>query len=285
MRYSCRKCDFVGAVCTKTVRYGHFYRTSDRTWVQRFRCNTCRTYFSTATYHPYFRQKKRHKNRMLRELLSSSVSQRRAARILRINKVTVERKFRFLALEAEFFLRKRNLLQPKAKVIEFDDMETSEHSKYKPLSITLAVESETRRILGVEVSQMATKVNSPRAKRYLPRPDTRREGRLTLLKRIKDLVEEDCVIKSDSNPYYARDVREVFPHARHIQYEGKRGASTGQGELKKLRFDPIFSLNHTCAKIRADVNRLFRRTWCTTKRADQLYAHLVLYADYHNAHL
>jgi hypothetical protein len=37
--------------------------------------------------------------------------------------------------------------------------------------------------------------------------------------------------------------------------------------------------------IRANVNRMFRRTWCTTKRRDRLEAHLVLYADYHNEQL
>jgi hypothetical protein len=33
------------------------------------------------------------------------------------------------------------------------------------------------------------------------------------------------------------------------------------------------------------VNRLFSKTWCTTKKADRLYAHLVLYAAFHNAEL
>lgn len=37
--------------------------------------------------------------------------------------------------------------------------------------------------------------------------------------------------------------------------------------------------------LRANVNRLFRKTWCTTKRADRLYAHLILYAHFHNTML
>ena len=59
----------------------------------------------------------------------------------------------------------------------------------------------------------------------------------------------------------------------------------GQGELKKIGFDPLFDLNHTAAMIRANINRLFRRTWCTTKRADRLEAHLELYVQYHNREL
>jgi len=34
--------------------------------------------------------------------------------------------------------------------------------------------------------------------------------------------------------------------------------------------------------LRANVNRLIRRTWCTTKRIDRLVDHLTIYADYHN---
>ena len=44
---------------------------------------------------------------------------------------------------------------------------------------------------------------------------------------------------------------------------------TGQGELRDKRFDPMFALNHTCAMLRANINRLFRRTWCTSKRIDR----------------
>lgn len=36
---------------------------------------------------------------------------------------------------------------PVAKEIEFDDLETLEHTKRKPLLVTLAVEYKTRRIL------------------------------------------------------------------------------------------------------------------------------------------
>ncbi|MGZ3702815.1 MAG: hypothetical protein ACXWSD_13580, partial [Bdellovibrionota bacterium] len=92
---------------------------------------------------------------MLRKLLCSGVSQRRCAKILSLNRKTVVEKFLFMAIHAEFFLRRFNLLQEPAHTIEFDDLETFEHTKLKPLSITLAVESGTRRILGVEVSRMA----------------------------------------------------------------------------------------------------------------------------------
>ncbi|MGE3262459.1 MAG: hypothetical protein AB7K68_11820 [Bacteriovoracia bacterium] len=189
-------------------------------------------------------------------------------------------------MKSEFLLMSNNY-EKKAAEIEFDDLETFEHTKCKPLSITLAVESGTRRILGLEVSVMPAKgLLTRKAKvKYGYRPDFRREGRRKLFQKILPFVEEDAIIKSDSNPHYPKDVKKFFPKARHVTFKGKRGANTGQGELKKVVFDPLFSLNHTCAMFRANVNRLIRKTWCTTKQADRLYAHLVIYAHFHNENL
>jgi hypothetical protein len=194
---------------------------------------------------------------------------------------------RIESARARLQFTKANEDAPKAKIIEFDDLETFEHTKCKPLSVTLAVEYKTRRILSLEVSRMSSngKLAAKSRALYGKRKDERRIGRKRLLTSLKGLVAEDALIKSDQNPYYARDVKRYFPKATHQRFKGRRGSSTGQGELKKGKFDPLFSLNHTCAMLRANVNRLFRKTWCTTKRADRLYAHLILYAHFHNTML
>jgi hypothetical protein len=186
-----------------------------------------------------------------------------------------------------FSFRTENLKNQPARFVEFDDLETFEHSKYKPLSITLAVESGTRRILGLEVSTMPAKGHlAVRARaRYGHRQDARPMAREILFTSIKDLLNAEPILKSDCNPHYPNDVARFLPSASHQLYQGKRGSQSGQGELKKVRFDPLFSLNHTCAMFRANVNRLFRKTWCTTKRPDRLWAHLILYANYHNKNL
>ncbi|MGZ3694451.1 MAG: hypothetical protein ACXWQO_09720 [Bdellovibrionota bacterium] len=191
-----------------------------------------------------------------------------------------------MSLKSEYLLHRGNKEKPKAREIEFDDLETFEHTKCKPLSVTIAVESKTRRILGLEVSSMPAKGRLvEKARRYGYRPDQRKFGRRRLFRKIQPLIEENALIKSDNNPHYPRDVRRNFPLAKHLTFAGKRGASTGQGELKKVGFDPLFSLNHTCAMMRANVNRLIRKTWCTTKSADKLYAHLMIYAQFHNESL
>ncbi len=284
MRPRCLKCRFENRDGSKVHRLGSYYRTSDSKRVQRFLCFHCNHSFSTATFQICYRQKKRNKNEQLKKLLSSGVSLRRASLILNIHRITTTRKFLFLGLKSEFLFRTQNYRKKRASFFQFDDLETFESTKCKPLSVTLAVEQGTRRILGIEVSQMSAKgrlVHQALA-RYGHRKDHRREGRRRLFRQLKDLVEEEAVIQSDSNPYYQKDVEKYFPKAKYIQFKGKRGASTGQGELKKVHYDPIFSLNHTCAMLRANINRLFRKTWCTTKKKERLHAHLMIYAQFHN---
>src|ERR1700741_947540 len=77
------------------VSFGSYHRTSDSKDVQRFRCLSCKKTFSSATKDPCFGQKKRQKNKLLSEYLASGVSQRRAAKLLRISRTTVARRLIF----------------------------------------------------------------------------------------------------------------------------------------------------------------------------------------------
>ena len=271
----------------RIIRKGSYYRTSDGQSVSRFWCKTCQTSFSNSTGKSCYRQKKRHKNETIRRLLSGGMSQREIARVLKLNRKTIVRKFIFIANLEEQRLREYNLSQPRAFEVEFDDLETFEHSKCKPLSVTLMVECKTRRILDFEVSQMPAKgrLTHIARKKYGHRKDERRKGRQALFKRVEDLVSPTMLIRSDSNPFYASDVKKYFPLAKYETILGARGAITGQGELKKIPWDPLFSLNHTCAMLRANINRLFRRTWCTTKLKERLSAHIAIYAMSHNQRL
>lgn len=192
-----------------------------------------------------------------------------------------------MGLLAKSLLKSFNRRRPKAGCIEFDDMESFEHTKLKPLSITLAVEQGTRRILGFAVARMPAKglIAEKSREKYGFRADERDKARETLFQELQDLVHEDAVIKSDQNPHYPKDVSRHFPKATHETFKGREPKHYGQGELKKGGFDPLFSLNHTCAKIRADVNRLFRKTWCTTKVPEMLHLHLCIQALFHNMYL
>jgi hypothetical protein len=176
----------------------------------------------------------------------------------------------------------------KAKNIEFDELETFEHTKCKPLSVPIVVESKTRRILSFDVVPMPAK--GPLAEiargKYGLRSDGRREGRKFVFNTSAFLVAEDAVVKMDKNPFYKSEIlRELSLKLRIETYKGRKSAATGQGELKKIKFDPLFSINHTCAMMRANINRLFRKTWCTTKKLESLFLHIAIYAYFHNQRL
>jgi hypothetical protein len=255
--------------------------------VQRYICGICKRRPSDAVVQDCYRQKKRLQNSVITALLAHEMSQREVARTLKINFKTVVRKFRYQAFGAQCLFHWENTHGPKAETVEFDDLETFEHSKHKPLSVTIAVEAGSRRILALEVSEMpsrGTLAKKARAK-YGKREDRRQEMRKVLFERLQKLVVPYAEIRSDSNPSYPSLVKRYFPNATHVKFMGRKGCVTGQGELKQGRFDPLFSINHTCAMFRANVNRLIRKTWCTTKSLERLRAHLMLYAHEHNRRL
>lgn len=268
------------------IRKGYFFRKSDGQWIPRYFCPRCRHFFSSASSQACSGQKKRHLNSRLSLLLTSGVSQRRASLLLRVNRKTVVRKFRFLAEQAR--LKQSGWLKELARtpvsVIQFDDLETSEHTKCKPLSVALAVEPRSRKILGFQVSPMPAKGHLARIafRKYGFRPDERAQGWNALFESLKPLTTPDAQWLSDENPHYPPSLKRHHPQASHVTFKSRRGCIAGQGELKKIGFDPLFSLNHTCAMLRANLNRLFRRTWCTTKTKSGLIDHLCLYVWYHN---
>ena len=210
---------------------------------------------------------------------------RRAARLLGIHRITVARKLRFLANQARLSQKKylEQLRAQPVKKLQFDDMETFEHTKLKPLSITLAVTME-RKILGFEVSQMPAKglLAAKSFEKYGRRADKRPFGMAKLFGSLKEVVHPEAEFQSDQNPHYPPVLNRYFPKGKHVTTPGQRGCIVGQGELKKVRWDPLFALNHTAAMFRANVNRLVRKTWCTTKLPSALADHLSLYVQYHN---
>jgi hypothetical protein len=217
------------------------------------------------------------------------MTQRRAAIILGINRKTVVRKFRFLAKlsrrDHEAWLKELSS-DPKftRMEIQFDDLETSEHSKCKPISVAIAVDPKTRKILSYQTSPMPAKglLKKKALKKYGKRKDRRREGWNQMMKDLQGVVHPSATFTSDENPHYPSILKRHFPSAVHKRFKGRRGCVTGQGELKSGGYDPLFSLNHTCAMLRAHISRLFRRTWNTTKNIQGLKDHLAIYVRFHN---
>lgn len=270
----------------KIKKDGFYFRKNDSRKVQRFKCLSCGKKFSRSTSQLEYYQKKRRVNHLLFKLLVSGVSQRRAALVLRINKNTVTRKFYYLA--KKYSLKNRVWLQQiKDRSIfnvQVDDLITTEHTKLKPLTVCCAVNPQTREILGAKVGRipafglLAEKSRKKYGKRENEHPKVLKE----LFCEISEKLSQNTLIQSDDHKLYPHIFKLYLPHAQHQTYRGERSCVSGQGELKRVYYDPLFAINHTYAMLRANINRLVRRTWCTTKIKENLQRHLEMYIWYHN---
>jgi len=267
------------------IRDGSFRRKEDSKYIQRFRCKTCRTRFSNATFSATYCQKRRRINFPLLKLLASGVSMRRSAHFLGVDKKTVERKLPYLALRCRKINQKK-LEQFKGRIhnMQLDDLITKENSKLKPLSVTVAVDEDRRRILALEVSQIPAfgHLSKLAVKKYGHRNDEHFNGLTRVFQIISPIVSAEVVVKSDEHQRYPGFVSAYLPKAKHLTFKSERACIAGQGELKKVHFDPLFIVNHTCAILRANVNRLIRKTWCTTKDPERLKDHLDIFMYFYN---
>jgi hypothetical protein len=210
-------------------------------------------------------------------------SLRGIARTLGLSRTTVARKFVFLGINAERELEEMNQNLPKVAQVQFDEQETAESTKLKPLSILMVTEKYSHRILGFEISEIpASGRNAEKSrKKYGRRPDRRSAGRRKLFSQLKPFIEEQAIVESDDHPHYPSEIKIVFPQATHRTHKARPARDHGFDELKKGK-DPLFSINHVLAKQRARMSRLARKSWCISKRKERLRLHLAIFAVNHN---
>lgn len=267
------------------IKAGFFYRRDDSRYIQRFQCKHCHKKFSYSTFSSAYKQKKRRINHPIRCNLSSSMTMRRIAKVLQISRTTMDRKLIYLAKVAREKQKELiDSLTGKIERLQFDDLITVEHTKLKPLTVTLAVDEDKRTILGAEVGAIPAfgNLSKQSLKKYGKRKNEHQKTIQRLFDQIQKTVTKDAHVKSDKHKRYFDQVKRYFPAATHTTYEGGRSCIAGQGELKKKHFDPLFTLNHSCAMLRANINRLVRKTWCTTKNPLRLKDHLDIFIEFHN---
>ena len=284
---ACPKCDLE----TSVIKAGYYRRSSDSRLIQRYRCRYCKKGFSEQTGRLDYRYRRRDLDQQIFRGLCTGVSERGLAFLLGTKPETIARRIgRFGRLCAANLTQLRSRLS--CDEVMFDEMESFEHTKCKPLTMPLVVEKKTRRILCVAVEQIAAKGHLAEIsrKKYGPRPCKRHLALAKVFKELKECLAPGAILHSDESPHYPLRVARYFPpqnskKVEHVRSLGRRGCVVGQGELKAGGFDPLFSLNHTCAMYRDRLKRLSRRTWCTTKRPDILLHLMNIYAWFHNLRL
>jgi IS1 family transposase len=211
------------------------------------------------------------------------MSQRATALILGVKQKAIAIRLKRFAMVARKHITKTREQEDFNEVF-FDEMETFEHTKCKPVTIPLAVNPANRKILALGVGSIPAKGHLVEIamKKYGPRQCQRKEKLSEMLSSIASISDKKIKFTTDESPFYPKLIKEIFPDATHESFKGRRGCVVGQGELKAGGHDPLFALNHTCAMLRDNVKRLARRTWCTTKKIYMLENILYIYAMFHN---
>ncbi len=286
MRPTCPNTDCSFYNCREKVHGdGVYFRKNDSRFVRRFKCTSCGKKFSQVTGTLECGQKKRRVNFPLKKLLISGVSMRRCALVLNINRITVERKLAYLAKKAN--LSQAKFLESIRSTVthaQFDDLITVEHTKLKPLTVTIAVDAKARSILAASVARIGAfgHLAELSRRKYGRRKNCHKVAIEAVFRRMAPTLAPKALLRSDEHNFYPEFVEKFTPSARHERFKGERGAVAGQGELKKVFRDPLFAINHTCAMLRANINRLIRKTWCTTKDPQKLQMHIDIFVDYYN---
>lgn len=279
------KCPRCAASRSDWVRDGFYSRADDSKFIQRWQCKKCGKKFSSATFKPTYRQKKRRINATVRFCLASNMCQRDIAELVGVDVKTIAAR---LIWQARLSRAKNNryidaLIKQHGpiKCVQFDDLLTFEHTNCKPLTVPIAIIDGMRVPLGFGVASIPANgaLAAISRKRYGKRPDNSRATREGLFEQLKLILPPDVHFKTDGHDHYRTLIKKHFPNATHAVFKSEKGCVVGQGELKKKRFDPLFSVNHSFATLRAKVNRLNRRTWCTTKLPARLADHIDIFID------
>ena len=282
MNPSCPRC---GAGCS--VKHGRYHRYDDAQSIQRYRCGECLKCYSSATGTATYRQKRRRLNHLIEWDIVSSTSQRRIAKKLRCDRKTVARKIVFLAQQARNKIAAHLAAHGPFTDVQADELITFEHSRLKPLSVAVVCCAKTRTVIGYGVAQIPASglIAKQSRKKYGRRVDRSAAMRRRLLKQVSQYIAPNATFTTDEHPRYAGEIKQQYSDSTHIQHQSVRGSLTGQGELKRTGFDPLFAINHNLAMIRDNIKRLSRRTWCTTKKANVLDDILAIYMHFHNTQL
>ena len=261
------------------IKKGHFRIKRLNQLVRKYQCKHCLKVSSSRTLKPDYRHKKMDLNSKLIKLLVEGSSLRASARILGMTYYNTYRKFLWLKKVVDL---KKSKMSFSCTELQFDELETIHHTKCKPLSIALVV-NEKYQILEAKVAEMPAKGHLAEfsRKKYGLRKDERTEKLHEAFNAIKKQLKVlPTKISSDAHPRYHSVVSTHFPEVNYIQYnrsEKLRHQDRLHEKLSKKSFDPLFAINHKCALLRSHIRRLTRRSWCTTKKPENLQLHLDLF--------
>lgn len=244
--------------------------------VRRYECKGCGRVFSDRSLAPECGQKRPDINGTLARLLCEGVTMRGCARVLHVSYDTVKARCAWLAGQARL-AHEQALKEGRLATgwMQFDEMVTFVHARSKAVTIPMVVRGKTGEILSMKVGRIPSNGHLA-AKGRSKYGWTVNESPLACRKALTEAsraAKKVCVVSCDKATSYPKLIASTIPHA--VVDSSKRSKATGS-------FDPMFRLNHTCAKIRAGIAVMARKTWTTTKSLPKLQDKLDIFIAVHN---
>ena len=240
--------------------------------IRQYRCKACGTRFTANSLKSTVNQKKPKLNDQIMSLYCEGNTLRGIARILKVSYQTVVRKWRFMANKArvrhEVALGHKEIV---TQYIQFDQIETFEHTKERPLGIALSIRAKTGQILSAKVCRIpirALSISKEKIKAYNKRSD-RKEAFYKMLYETKQALDKGYSVMACDGEHESIRMAKIMCPESLIQANVNDYAA-------------MWRLNHTAAKLRHHMSRLTRKTWATTKKRKFLQMHLDLFIAYQN---
>jgi transposase-like protein len=272
-------------------RRGFYKRKCDGRRIPRFLCTICGRGFSSQTFRGNYRYRLPTLHHQLMVILVSKVTRRQAARVLRVNRKTVERRFkRFARVARDFHFAQLNAKKDLGGIrgsFQLDELETFEHNRrIKPVTLAVTMEQSSYFVMGAYAGTMACRGNlTPRfvtRKTEIVALEGKRksQSRQVVKKSFEVLANYLACnsmvhLQSDQKTTYPVEFRRAFPD-RLIRHE------VTSSKVRRNYANPLFPVNHTLAMMRDGLSCLVRRNWAASKKKSGLARHCWIWIAWRN---
>lgn len=212
----------------------------------------------------------------------------------------------------------------KTNYVQFDELFTYEKSKCLPVAVALAVRPKTGEIVSARAGRIPCDTNLKQIslRKFSRRADETDKTLRQKLKDFSECVKDKdgFTIANDSDTDYRTLVQQELPFAKIDRYVGddlkKRSKALDRAKamatvdsdvevidysntdnygklfVKKMKngkhvvrtYDPLFSVNQKCMKLRASISRMRRDYWGYTRKMENLQLHLWLFTAANNGY-
>ena len=237
---------------------------------QVYRCKDCKRRFTRRSHSINHRKRKQHLREKITKLYCEKMSLSGIARTLNINRKTVVRYFRENAELARKANKKRLGNDLITSYVQFDQLETYEHTRRKPVGIQISMRPKTNEVISAKAGYIpvrALTVSKTYSQEWNRKAHKSLHTQNMIFETKKALKKSGATLSCDKDRGQIKTVKD-FCIEDYI--------TIAPTSTRNKKIDMLFR------RIRNDISRLNRKTICTTKEVAQLQNHLDLWIDYHN---